>query len=691
MNNDGLRPLDPPSTTDIRDENEMASANNMMMMRTTMAPPAPPPPPQPHPQHMTRVSSSTNSVTASYVGTADQLVAALMAEGNGANGAAYMMPPDMSIAESFVEEDSSALLQSMKKEDDDDGSAPLPLSLVADQADYKVDKADTPDVEAMLRRAVLETTSDLERDDDNSDSLPTHAVPLPPDYYPASLSKPAAAAAAAQQQQQGPQKMSIPLSEAGNYYYDLSSGQTTQTTVYNDTLKVVMVSANSIDKTWLARRLRNSNSKRMRKRTTLAVDVHEWRPTTNKNNTNASATTNGSDSNGDDDSTSSNNDINNSSNSSIRCMIWDVQGAASASTMETRSNFGAHPGTQSLFFSAQSLYILVWDLACQNPKTNRIEFVSSKDFDKDDDEDSDFDDEDENDEFVREQANRQADRALHADISNRVLSWLDCIAQRGPKSAVLPVALIPESMSESEIKRRCDTFQNLLNRYNSNNMENSFPPKLLTGAKDNLLCVHNYGDFQGLRQLQEMVHAIANDPSHSVFDHVGTPVPPGTARVYEAIQRFKQDHKLILLDHVLGEVGDVNEDGAGLSVDLIVGALKFLASIGEIIYFATDNHGDEVLKRYVILSRKWLISALSCILRNDLKRELAETRRFMNMQCLYTDEQYMENDVTRALISGKLSNCPLLSDRDAQMLWQSMNFMREASDRYSNLVESSSK
>jgi S1-C subfamily serine protease len=78
------------------------------------------------------------------------------------------------------------------------------------------------------------------------------------------------------------------------------------------------------------------------------------------------------------------------------------------------------------------------------------------------------------------------------------------------------------------------------------------------------------------------------------------------------------------------------------------------------------------------------------ILRNDLKRELLETRRFMNLQCLYyNDKKYEDNSITRTLISGKSSSCPLVSDEDAKMLWQSMTFMREASDRYSNLIDQS--
>ena len=130
---DGLRPLlDPPSFDNILST------------------------PQGQPLQDRLVSSGGNSVTASYVGTTDQWATAVPP---------YWMqpPPDMSIAESFVEDDGSG--GAVIKKDDDD--ADLPTSLLSDQADYKVDKADTPDVEAMLRRAVLETTSDdLERDSD---------------------------------------------------------------------------------------------------------------------------------------------------------------------------------------------------------------------------------------------------------------------------------------------------------------------------------------------------------------------------------------------------------------------------------------------------------------------------------------------------------------------------------------------
>lgn len=64
----------------------------------------------------------------------------------------------------------------------------------------------------------------------------------------------------------------------------------------------------------------------------------------------------------------------------------------------------------------------------------------------------------------------------------------------------------------------------------------------------------------------------------------------------------------------------------------------------------------------------------------------------MRMQCFYSEQQFEENKVIQTLMgdtSVTTSNCPLLSTEDAAMLWQSMTFMREASDKSSKVVETS--
>jgi hypothetical protein len=118
-------------------------------------------------------------------------------------------------------------------------------------------------------------------------------------------------------------------------------------------------------------------------------------------------------------------------------LLWDIQGHIEEDDVSTSADFGAHPGTQSLFFSSQSLYLLAWDLAERNPKAYRREAKSNakprardKDDHSDDSDDDDDSDEENEDEYLREEANRQADRALSADISNRVLLWVNCIARR---------------------------------------------------------------------------------------------------------------------------------------------------------------------------------------------------------------------------------------------------------------------
>ena len=667
--------LEPPSTEQLSQQEfntGTASDNDYRNQYDTnhdlQFPPRPPlTPPRMHPfsnNPLLPNDGRQTSVTASYVGTADIL---LPSPNQSLSTTGHVQSTSVA-AESFVEEDLYDAAFLNKKEDDMDllsnstfsPYAPYIQSLIPDAlhggGDLKVDKADAPDVEAMLRRALMETTSDLEYMND-SDSEPTN-LPIPLDYYSTTTSVNGMMMGhSKQEQRKSVDGQSIPL----------SSALPSHTDVHNDTLKLILVSASSVDKSWVARRLRNCD-KRARPRSTLAVDVHEWVPPVPP--TEELQKTNNND-----------NNLEHDHKSPIKCVIWDVQGASTAfgSSAESRSNFGAHPGTQSLFFSPQSLYLLCWDLGCTNAKTNRLEHGKDDDSDYDDD---DEDDDDYDDDFIREEANRQADRALHADIIHRVLSWYDCIARSGPRSAVLPIALVPEGMSVFEIKRRCDMMRIVLEDHFHRNYElDTLAPKLLTGTESSILCVNNFGDAQGIKQLQEMVGAIANDPSNSVFDHVGTLVPIGTVLVREAIQRFKEEHKLILLDHLLGDLGNA------LEVFEVTSALHFLASIGEILYFGTDD--EDVLSRYIILSRKWLISALSCILRNDLKRELTETRRFMNMQCIYSDQKYEENGITAALISGKSSSCPLLSDEDAKMLWQSMSFMREASDRYSNLMDRS--
>jgi len=503
-------------------------------------------------------------------------------------------------------------------------------SVLNPDVDYKVDKADAPDVDYMLQRAAQESATDVlesswgeNDDDDYQDNLDPLAHPSAYPFPSRTIASPGGTKSVG---------MSCPLSTA----------KVTDELVHNDVLKVVMVGAPNADKASLGRAIRQSN-KKPKRRTTLGVDVHSWAPDMG-------------------------------SQEPVKFSIWDVQGA---SREDGSANFGADPGIQSLFFSSNSLYLLVWDLAADNKKTYGRDLLLNQLDQEDDDDDDDEDDEEEN-EFLFEEAKRQADLALQADIEKRVLSWVECIARRGSGSSILPVAVIPEDMDTVEATRRCELMQDMLEHHIDRYQGDHSAPKLLIGM-DHIMCVR-LALNEGIHELQELLIGIAT--MATVFDHVGTPVSNNIVKVLETVRRLKQDHKLVRVDHLLAELGKHT-----LSYDDVTGALHFLSSIGEIMYFGAEH--DELLSRYIILSRKWFVSALSCILRNDLKRELTETRRFMNMQCIYSNQQFPENPLIQSLTNGSASSCPLLSSADTNMLWLSMQFMREAVDRSSQLNENS--
>lgn len=543
----------------------------------------------------------------------------------------------------------------------EDGSTVVPSEYigvsVGNDADYKVDKGDTPDVDGMLVRAAHETTIDL----DSSD------VPTP---------------LCTNGKSSGGR---FPLSQARHAAVMRAHHQ-----VYNDVLKVVLVAAPGVAKSALARAIRGSQ-KRPRKRAMLGVDVHSWIPEQLPRKPAPVERSASREQEVDDEAMAemklkamvggTHHGADESHIDTVKFMIWDVQGASGASP-DHSANFGAHPGTQSLFFSGQSLYILVSDLGWNIPETHVKAHKYRDEFDDDDDDDeSESDEDNDSNDLENEWAIKKADQCLRAYYYQKVLSWVDTIHQRGPFSAILPVALLPPGIPKSEAKSRChllalSLMEHIQTRYGSV----PSAPKLLCGGDSEILYV-NAENGSGVDRLRETIIAIASDPARSVFQHVGSEVPLGTEMVLNVVRKFKEDHKLILLDHLMAEIGEV------IHVDQAQICLEFLSNIGEVLYYGTAD--DEVLSRYIVLSRKWLVNALSCILRNDLRRELAETRRFMNMQCIYSDHKYVEDEVISTLVSGNMSNCPLLSNADAKMLWQSMSFMREASDHYSQLSETS--
>ena len=388
----------------------------------------------------------------------------------------------------------------------------------------------------------------------------------------------------------------------------LSNATTNDAVVFNDTLKVIMVGALWHDKSHLARAIGGKKPKRPR--STFGVEVHTWTP-----------------------------------EEGLTFTIWDV----------TSVSAGTHPATQALFFSAESLYILVWDLGASTCCSIA----------------EDDDDENDND-FLQEQLARKADRALEYDMQDRALAWLDRMVPYG--SAVLPVASVA-GMESQVIEKRCSMWQSVLMNHPAF-MGDHAPNKLIFG-KNSILQV-NLATGEGLPELQETVQAIGRE---RVFAHIGSQVKTTTMHVLETIRILKQERKVILVDHLLSQMDEE------MKMEDVTDSLHFLSNIGEILYFG--NSTDEMLSRYVILSRQWLVSALSCILRPDLQRELAEMRHFTNLQRVYIGEGFVESDTVQTLLKGTNSSCPILSTKDSAMLWRNMSFMKEAADRTAQLSEAS--
>jgi len=478
------------------------------------------------------------------------------------------------------------------------------------KSSIKVDKQEGPCIDIMLERAG-EIAKDLEASMLDEDA----PLKLPP----------------------FPTKSAIGKGKSDGESVPLSMASPGDEIVHNDILKLVLVGDNAVDKSGLGRSLRKS-TKKPRQRIRLAVDVHTWMP----------------------------------SNAYVRFTIWEV--LTSKSEDPYLPNFGARPGTQSLFFSDQSLYLLVYDLGASNPETfrhsNKTNEVDSYDGCSDDEWDEHMN------AYLIEEADRKADRALQADIEERVLSWVNCIARRGANSAILPIALIPFDMSPEEAKRRCHIMQTSILNYVQKLPSNIVRPKILC-APETVVCVSLHNDM-GLEDLEQMILEIA-DASHDVFHHVGRPVPPGTVEIMNVCRDLKKTHKMILVDHLIAKLPKKPD----FSAEAVMEVLYFLATIGEVLYFGGS---DSVLKHYVILSRNWLVGALSCILRNDLQRELSETRQFFKLQSFYSDQEFPESHVTQ-IFSGTNSSCPILSCQDTQMLWKSSNFMMEAVDQSAQLSE----
>eukprot|EP00978_Attheya_sp_CCMP212_P004577 scaffold10014_cov42-Attheya_sp.AAC.1 len=420
--------------------------------------------------------------------------------------------------------------------------------------------------------------------------------------------------------------------------------------VRNDTLKIVVLGSPGSGKSLIVNELRKSDPKsKIKKRKTtkvLGVDVHKWSP---------------------------------SMDNSVKFSICDIVGGSSGGRGGT--TVGAHHASQSLFFSPNSLYLLVWDMAANNEK---VQPITKKRASELSDSSSDESSDEEEDDLSIEKHNRSAEKALEQDIEDNVIFWVECIRKTAGKSAViLPIASFGDRFLQDphEAERRCKKLESRLRRYMVS-LDDALP-RFIQG-RDGLVRVSGL-QGKGIGELQDVIVGSATGRDEGVkrfTEHVGSQVSPLTVAVLEVVRRTRREQKVMSVGFILSLVQ--GKIGPKVSLPEIYDALHFLSSIGEVMYFGEKvaSSGTSLLSEYVILSQKWFVSAIACILRTDVQREIFETRNFMNVQLGGTAEEFSEDMAAKSFV-GNADTCPVISARDVFMLWQSMIFMRDAVDKMS--------
>lgn len=89
-----------------------------------------------------------------------------------------------------------------------------------------------------------------------------------------------------------------------------------------------------------------------------------------------------------------------------------------------------------------------------------------------------------------------------------------------------------------------------------------------------------------------------------------------------------------------------------------------------------DDWNVNGLSQFVFLNPRWLVAAVACILRHDLDREIQETRRSLNTG--------PEDNAVASIAPNFYDahfNCPVITARDACMLWQAKKITKKAAER----------
>eukprot|EP00555_Chaetoceros_dichaeta_P014847 CAMPEP_0198253622 /NCGR_PEP_ID=MMETSP1447-20131203/4020_1 /TAXON_ID=420782 /ORGANISM="Chaetoceros dichaeta, Strain CCMP1751" /LENGTH=1646 /DNA_ID=CAMNT_0043939363 /DNA_START=64 /DNA_END=5005 /DNA_ORIENTATION=- len=350
-----------------------------------------------------------------------------------------------------------------------------------------------------------------------------------------------------------------------------------------------------------------------------------------------------------------------------RFSLWEMDGLA--------KDF--HHATQSICFSPDSLYVIVYKVP---PITQNTDVGNC---------DDDFFG------FAEEEAVQKAEQELHHHMDEHFFSWVDLLSKRAPEGcAILPVVSFDEDCNygsdDKEASKRIRDCRDMLKRriLEERDLKAEVDVDHLNGNNIVFHCDDIPMIFpsrtNGSKELRQALKRLAS--WNSVFhQQLHKEITPLISCVRKIVSCYKKDgHNVLPFD-------DLHVKLVGISPEIthneIIDALRFLSSVGDIIFFTKEDDGMKGreassyysnLSKFIILEPTWMAAVVSCILRYDWK----VIRKNLNDSTHRRDSNVSILDV--CMRSDK-SSCPILSSQDSANIWEKTSFIKKDQGRISKL------
>merc|ERR1719330_333011 len=147
----------------------------------------------------------------------------------------------------------------------------------------------------------------------------------------------------------------------------------------------------------------------------------------------------------------------------------------------------------------------------------------------------------------------------------------------------------------------------------------------------------------GTAALEQCLLDLANGRGSRTFqNHFQSKLCAVTRSVQQIVSAFKEEGcEVVRLEQILFKLAENPPPVENFSRTLVMNALKFLSSIGSVIYFGASNTSctrPRYLEDFIVLNSKWFSNALSLTLREDSISDFIETRK---------DQRSRDNEVLK--------------------------------------------